>query len=59
MIALTTSSKLSILDRANLNPLFHYAMMRGRVPRNNTQAREGGRKVVTWNFFMFIIFVVK
>ncbi len=46
MIALTTLSRLSILDRANLNPLFRCAMMRGRVPRNNTRAREGGRRVV-------------
>jgi hypothetical protein len=59
MIASTTSSRLSILDRVNLNPLFCCAMMRGRVPQNNTRAREGGRKVVRWNFFMFMIFVVK
>jgi hypothetical protein len=48
MIASTTLSRLSILDRVNLNPFFCCVMMRGGVPQNNTQARmsrgweEGG-----------------
>jgi hypothetical protein len=56
MITSTTSSRLSILDRANLNPLFCCTMMRGRVQRNNTPARmsrgweEGGDVELFYNY---------
>ncbi len=48
-----TSSRLFILDRANLKPLFCCAMMRGGCGKITIgqEHQDGARKVVMWRLF--------